>query len=155
MTYKRIIAILLTVGLMLAASACGSSKDNSSDTEVSLTTSWKKGKISFVGDEFKLPKIDSSSSDGAPVIAELSEQVNPGNCLTVTGKGFSNNTKAHVFAQSTSSDGKTYEANCTFVNDTTLNVQIDSKLKYGIYAIYLKDDNGISNVAFVNRPKIW
>lgn len=155
MTYKRIIAILLTVGLMLAASACGSSKDNSSDTEVSLTTSWKKGKISFVGDEFKLPKIDSSNSDGAPVIAELSKQVNPGNSLTVTGKGFSNNTKAYVFAQSTSSDGKTYEANCTFVNDTTLNVQIDSKLKYGIYAIYLKDDNGISNVAFVNRPKIW
>lgn len=41
------------------------------------------------------------------------------------------------------------------VDDNTMIVTVDASLKYGIYGIYVKNANGTSNLAYVNRPLVW
>lgn len=116
---------------------------------------WSTGKLTPPGDKYDVPNIKSTGGN-APAIGQIGKQVSPGNSVTVSGSGFSAaGTKAYVYAQSGSAAGKTYEASAKVVDDNTMMVTVDSGAKYGIYAVYVKNQNGTSNMVYVNRPQVW
>ena len=152
MKFKRLMSLVLAV-LLFVCMCTGCNKDEQKNSDGKLQ--WQTGAITLSGDVFKAPAIERSG-EKAPIIAESSKQVDPGRTFTVTGCGFSaDNTKAYLYAQTQKSNGKTYEVTPTIVDDTTLMVTVDSKIPYGIYAIYVKNDLGTSNTEYINRPKIW
>ena len=119
------------------------------------TNKWFDGVPAIVGDVFKAPDINHSGGS-APVIAELTHQVDSGNSITVTGKGFSkSDTKAYIYSQSNDSNGKAKEITPIIVDDNTLMVTVDSSTEYGIHGIYIKNSSGTSNIKYINTPKIW
>lgn len=141
-------------------SGSGQKPSNSSTTSSSQIGKddpklWSNAALTPPGDKYDVPNIQRSGAN-APVIAQLSKQVSPGSSVTVSGSGFSAaGTKAYVFAQNGSAAGKTYEASMKTVDDNTMIVTVDASLKYGIYGIYVKNANGTSNLAYVNRPLVW
>ena len=155
MKLKKASALLLAVALCtLCIAGCGEEKNSNTSGE-NVTVKWESGKITAPGDLFTTPNVERSG-DSAPIIAEISKQVDPGRTVTLTGCGFSGkDTKVYLYAQSEESNGKAYEITPNIVDDTTLTATVDSSVAYGVYAFYVKNENGTSNVEYVNRPKIW
>ena len=157
--FKRISAFLLAIAFVVGLSAC-KNDENKTSTEGTKTavkvvdTALKDGQPSPVGDVFELP--DIQNTDGAPIIGQITPQANPDDSVMIAGEGFtSSGFKAYVYGQSTDDNGKAVEAEYTVIDDTKMQLVIDKSLDYGIYAVYLENSKGKSNVAFVNRPEIW
>ena len=111
---------------------------------------WETSRLVAPGDEFTLPNVTQCAS--APVIAELTKQVNPGSSVTVMGEGFSAaNTKAYYIAN----NGIEKLAKSYVVTDQQIVVTIDASEEYGVYGIYIKNNNGTSAIKTVNKPIVW
>ena len=94
----------------------------------------------------------ASTGENAPIISEVTSQANENESITVMGEGFTvSNTKAYYLAK----NGDVNEADFTVVNDAQMEVTIDKNEEYGVYGVYVVNDNGTSNVELVNVPEIW
>ena len=111
---------------------------------------WETTKLVAPGKAFTLPNI-KQSGDSAPVAATLTKQVYPGDSITVMGKGFETSGTAAYYV----ADGNTKKASMQLVNDTQVAVTISKTENYGVYGIYLKNDNGTSAIKMVNVPSVW
>ena len=110
---------------------------------------WENGTPKAPGDIYTLP--DVKQTNGAPIAAQLSKQVYPGDSITVMGQGFSSaGIKAYYVA-----GGDAKEAKSFVVDDTQIEVTIPSTEKYGAYGVYVKNANGTSGIKLVNVPQIW
>ena len=155
MKIKSLVSLLLAVILcVLTFAACGDTENVGDGGNENVTAKWESGKITAPGDVFALPKVERSG-DKAPVIAEISRQVDPGRTLTITGSGFSADTKAYLYSQSDNSNGKTHEILPIVIDDTTVMVTVDSSIPYGVYGVYVKNTSGTSNMELINMPRIW
>lgn len=153
---KKIIALLSAMCILLLTTACDEVSISSEPIDLGKTIVFTAGKVASVGDVFVLPEISTTTTDGSPVLSEITAQANPGDHLTCTGEGFSaQNLKAYIYAQSTADNGKAYEAEYEYVGDNQIVVKIPSDIEYGMYAVYVVTDKGTSNVKYVNRPVIW
>ncbi len=111
---------------------------------------WENSKLSAPGKAFTLPDIKQGGG-ASPVVATVSKQVYPGDSITVMGEGFNTRgTKAYYI-----SDNGTKEAEKQTINDTQMEVTINSDEQYGVYGVYLKNSNGTSSVKMVNVPSVW
>ena len=111
---------------------------------------WESGAPKAPGDSFTLPDIKQGGGN-APVLAQLSKQVNPGDSITVMGQGFSAaDTKAYYVA-----NGVKKAASSFVVDDTQMEVTVASDEKYGAYGVFVENGNGTSSIKMVNVPKIW
>lgn len=127
---------------------------NSNSSETIETIKWESGTLTAPGGEYNLPDVKQTSN--GPVIAEATKQVNPGSSITVTGSGFSAaNTKAYYYAKSGDQAGRVYEAQACIVDDTQMEVTIDSSVNCGAYGVYIKSSSGTSAIRMVNVAKIW
>ena len=111
---------------------------------------WENGTPKAPGDIYELPNIKQDDGN-APITAQLSKQVYPGDSVTVMGCGFSAiDTKAYYIA-----NGATKQAECFVVDDTQIEVTIPSNEKYGAYGIFVENNNGTSGIKMVNIPQVW
>lgn len=153
MRLKRILSLILTLALIFALCACGGKGGGKTSGKI-VTADWKSGKITAPGDKFDVPDIKNSA--GAPVIAQITKQVDPGSSFTITGEGFTTDGfKAYLYAQSTAKDGKLYEPQFTVADDNTVMITVDKGIPYGIYSVHLENSKGKSKAALINCPKIW
>ncbi len=148
MSIKKSTAMLIILCLLASLIACKGKAANKKIDD----TKWHDEELTAPGDVFVKP--DIKTAEGAPIIGELSSQVNPGNSITVTGEGFTG-AKAYVYSQSSKDNGKASEAQVSFIDDSNIVVTVDSSIEYGAYGIYLENENGKSNLEIVNKPKIW
>ena len=82
---RKIVALVLCVFMILGAVGCvGNVGEKIVGTKVD--TSLKDGDILPEGDFFELPEIKQDS--GAPVLAEITKQVYPGESVVISGEGF-------------------------------------------------------------------
>lgn len=154
MKFKRILSLALILAMVFTLAACNKGKKEPQGSEKVPDAVWKSGEIAAPGDKFTAPKVESS--EGAPIIAQISKQVDPGSSFTVTGEGFkTDGFKAHLYAQSTAKNGKVYDPQFTVVDDNTVMITVDKSLPYGVYSVYLENSKGKSKAALINRPKIW
>ena len=153
---KRILCALLSLVLLFSFAACnGKSSENGKATgnkvEKVEKASFIKGSPKAVGDKFDMPQIQQSNSK--LTVVNVTKQARPDDSVLIGGEGFSaNGVKAYIFSETT---GKFEDAKLTISDDNIANIVIDKKHDYGMYAIYLEDANGKSNVSFVNKPAIW
>ncbi len=148
MSLRKSTVILLVFCLLSGLTAC---RGKTKQAKVN-DTKWHSEKLTAPGDVFNIPEI--KTTDGAPVIGELSKQVNPGNTITVTGEGFTG-AKAYVYSQSEKDNGRANEAQVSFVDDSNAAVTVDSSIKYGAYGIYFENSKGKSEIEIINKPLIW
>lgn len=145
---KKLLCLILAVALIFSLCCCKS--DNSVEKAQLIS-----GKPAAVGDVFKMPKIEGGK-ENAPVLAEITKQASADDTIIVSGKGFSSpDLKFYIYSQTSSKNGKKSEVKFTVIDDNLVHVVVDKSLKYGIYGIYAKNENGNSNVKFVNKPQIW
>ncbi len=144
----KLVSLIIALNIVLTLVGCSSSSANKKIDD----TKWHDEELTAPGDVFVKP--DIKTAEGAPIIGELSSQVNPGNSITVTGEGFTG-AKAYVYSQSSKDNGKASEAQVSFIDDSNIVVTVDSSIEYGAYGIYLENENGKSNLEIVNKPKIW
>lgn len=154
---KKILSLILAFSLIFALCACGEDKDESKSKNEGTkvpNAAWKSGEIPAPGDSFSSPEIENTT--GAPVIAQITKQVDPGNSFTVSGEGFkSEGFKAYLYSQSTKENGKMAEAEFTVVDDNVVMITVDKATPYGIYSVHLENSKGKSRAHLINAPKIW
>lgn len=154
MAPKRLLSIVIAFSLLFTLCACAGKNGSDKASDGTADSGWKDGKLSAPGDVFEAPEIKSAS--GAPVIAQINKQVDPGSSFTVTGEGFTSaGLKAYLYSQSTADNGRSNEAELTVVDDNTAMITVDSSLDYGIYSVHLQNSAGKSNSVIINCPKIW
>lgn len=152
---KRILCALLSLVLLFSFAACnGKGKEKEGGEKATQKVSkatFVKGSPKAVGDKFAMPEIEQSNSN--LTVVNITKQARPDDSILLAGEGFSaNGVKAYVFSETT---GKFENAKFTISDDNIANIVIDKDYDYGMYAVYLEDANGKSNVSFVNKPSIW
>lgn len=149
---KKVIAVLLMFAMLFAATSC--SNTHTEDTPASGL--FVSGNLKSVGDVYEFPDISQSKESGAPIIAGITNQVMPGDSITITGEGFSaKNLKVYLYAQNEKDNGKTFELKREILSDIEVVACIDESIKYGVYGVYIETEKGSSNVCFINDPEIW
>lgn len=90
---------------------------------------------------------------GAPEIANITDQAGPNDSVSIYGTGFSG---AKVYAYGlTKGIGSTKRLTVTSQRDDFINAVIDPDFDYGVYIIWVEDKNGkISAPVHVNAPTI-
>lgn len=153
---KKIAAILTVACMLLLSTGCDNASVTSNPTDLAAAVVFTAGAVKSVGDAFALPEIGTQVTDGTLAVSEVTAQANPGDHVTVTGEGFSKEgMTACIYAQTTTDNGRVVEAEFEYVDERQIAVLIPSDLEYGIYAVYVKNAKGVSNVKYVNKPSIW
>ena len=145
----------MSLTFIFSFAACKSNKETQgkegeNNNEI-ITASFVDGTPKAVGDKFDMPEIEQSNSN--LTVVNVTKQARPDDSILLAGEGFSaSGVNAYVYSETT---GKFEKAQYTISDDNIANVVIDKDYDYGMYAVYLEDSNGKSNVSFVNKPSIW
>lgn len=92
--------------------------------------------------------------DGAPVISGITKQADTDRSFIIEGEGFLN-AEVKLYAQTTSGNGKLYDANIISSTDTNITAIVPADAPYGMYFVWVVNENGASYPAAVNRTELW
>ena len=94
----------------------------------------------------------------APVIGEWNRTAKPNETITLSGTGFTmrsgvnagSDTRAYIYSQ-TPAGGVLKSCKILYVNDLLMTVTLPDDIPYGLYLIWVKNENGVSAPIAVNK----
>lgn len=107
------------------------------------------------GDVFK-PDITGKTKEKVPVIGEYTLQASEDRSVNTMGMNFygglqnSSNTKVWIYRQTNAGNPKLYEASTLGVRDDYLIATIDKDEPYGVYLMWIENQNGVSLPVRIN-----
>lgn len=100
------------------------------------------------------PQLEETAfKTGVPVISGITKQAEGGEIFTIQGENFENS-EVFVYHQTNESDGGLCMVQMLSSNGESISARLP-ECAYGIYMVWVKNSEGTSCPAFINRAELW
>lgn len=93
--------------------------------------------------------------EAAPIIGQVTTTASADDSIEVAGKGFAADLSANTLKAFIKTESGELEAEYTVIDDYLMTVTVPAGTEKGVYAVYVENASGKSNIKLVNAPKIW